>query len=146
MDPKNLTKEYSNGEVTVVWKPGLCIHSGVCFSGLPEVFKPRDKPWIRPEGASTEQIVAQVKQCPSGALSFYYNDGHVEAEEQATTPRVVVRPNGPLVVYGSITIQDRNGVETQKEHVTAFCRCGHSQNKPFCDGSHSTVGFRDQAW
>jgi uncharacterized Fe-S cluster protein YjdI len=143
MDPKNLTKEYSNGEVTVVWKPGLCIHSGVCFSGLPRVFNPKVKPWVNVDGASTEQIVAQVKQCPSGALSFYYNDGHVEAEEQVAATRVVVRPNGPLVVYGSITIKDRNGLETQKERVTAFCRCGHSRNKPFCDGSHSTVKFRD---
>ena len=143
MDPKNLTKEYSNGEVTVVWKPELCIHSGVCFSGLPRVFNPKARPWVKVDGASTEQIVAQVKQCPSGALSYYYNDGHADTEEQVTTTRVVVRPNGPLVVYGSLTLKDRNGVETQKEHVTAFCRCGHSHNKPFCDGSHITSGFRD---
>jgi uncharacterized Fe-S cluster protein YjdI len=142
MDPKNLTKEYSNGEVTVVWKPGLCIHSGVCFGGLPQVFKPREKPWINAEGASTEQIVAQVKQCPSGALSFYYNNGQVEPEERTVGTRVVVQPNGPLVVYGSITIKDRSGVEIQKEKVTAFCRCGQSRNKPYCDGSHSTTGFR----
>lgn len=65
--------EYSNGEVTVVWKPDLCIHSGICARGLPSVFKPKDKPWIHPEGATSDEIVNQVNKCPSGALSTYYN-------------------------------------------------------------------------
>ena len=67
------TFKYSNGEVTIVWKPELCIHSGNCARGLPEVFKPREKPWITPEGISTEKIIDQVKKCPSGALSFFMN-------------------------------------------------------------------------
>jgi uncharacterized Fe-S cluster protein YjdI len=73
MDPKNLTKEYSNGEVTIVWKNALCQHSGNCVRGLPGVFNSRVNPWINPEGASTEQIIEQVKKCPSGALTFYMN-------------------------------------------------------------------------
>ena len=74
---KNITKKYSNGEITIVWKPGLCIHSTVCWresTGLPQVFNPQIKPWIKPETATSEQIVAQVKKCPSGALSVYYNN------------------------------------------------------------------------
>jgi uncharacterized Fe-S cluster protein YjdI len=67
------SSEYSNGEVTIVWKPELCIHSGICARGLSNVFKPKEKPWIDPNGATTEEMVNQVKQCPSGALSFYYN-------------------------------------------------------------------------
>jgi uncharacterized Fe-S cluster protein YjdI len=67
------TFKYSNGEVTIVWKPGLCIHSGNCARGLPEVFKPREKPWITPEGSTTEKIIEQVKKCPSGALSYFLN-------------------------------------------------------------------------
>lgn len=66
-------REYTNGEVTVVWKQELCIHSGICARGLPGVFKPKEKPWIHPEGATSEEIVNQVKKCPSGALSVYYN-------------------------------------------------------------------------
>ena len=69
----DITKRYSNGEVTVVWKPAICQHSTICFHGLPQVFDPGKRPWVTPENASTEQIVAQVKKCPSGALSFYYN-------------------------------------------------------------------------
>ncbi len=63
--------KYSNGEVSIVWKPELCIHSGNCARGLPDVFKPREKPWINVNGASTEKIIEQVKKCPSGALSFF---------------------------------------------------------------------------
>ncbi len=66
-------KEYSNGEVTVVWKPGLCIHSANCAKGLPGVFQPREKPWVKPHQASTQEIVEQVKKCPSGALTTYIN-------------------------------------------------------------------------
>ena len=65
--------KYSNGEVTIVWKPDLCIHSGNCVRGLSDVFKPRQKPWINADGASTEKIIDQVKKCPSGALSYFFN-------------------------------------------------------------------------
>ena len=65
--------KYSNGEVTIVWKPDLCIHSGNCVRGLSDVFKPRQKPWINADGASTEKIIVQVKKCPSGALSYFFN-------------------------------------------------------------------------
>ena len=65
--------KYTNGEVTIVWQPDLCIHSGNCARGLPEVFKPRERPWINPENSNTEKIIEQVKKCPSGALSFFMN-------------------------------------------------------------------------
>ena len=71
MEPKKkIVKEYTNGEVTVVWQPHLCIHAANCWKGLPSVFNPKSKPWVNVEGASSESIVAQVNQCPSGALSM----------------------------------------------------------------------------
>ena len=72
---------YSNGEVTIIWKPDLCTHSRKCWMGLGEVFKPGQKPWIIPAGASTERIVEQVRQCPSGALSFRVNAAAAEARD-----------------------------------------------------------------
>lgn len=74
MGEHNITKKYTNGEVTVVWKPALCIHSGLCVSGLPKVFNSSKSPWVEMTGASTQAIVEQVKKCPSGALSFYMNE------------------------------------------------------------------------
>lgn len=141
---RDLTKKYTNGEITVVWRPGLCIHSTVCWkqaTGLPEVFDPRQKPWIRMEGAGSDRIAAQVEQCPSGALSCFYNDKEPEAETIARETRIEVSPNGPLLVYGNITVKDRDGKEMHKSKVTAFCRCGQSKNKPYCDGSHIPAKF-----
>ena len=63
-------KEYTNGEVTVVWKPDLCEHSGNCVRGLPQVFKPGERPWVKVESASTEEIKNTIDTCPSGALSY----------------------------------------------------------------------------
>ncbi|MDP4219652.1 MAG: (4Fe-4S)-binding protein [Bacteroidota bacterium] len=71
---KTVVKEYSNGEVTVIWQNALCAHSGNCFRGLPVVFHPLRMPWVTPKESTTEKIVEQVKRCPSGALSYYMND------------------------------------------------------------------------
>jgi len=65
--------EYTNGEVTIVWQPRLCQHTGICARGLPAVFQPKDRPWIKMEAADTAALIAQVEKCPSGALSFYMN-------------------------------------------------------------------------
>ena len=70
---KEIVKKYSNGELTVVWKPNLCIHSGVCVQTLPKVYNTKERPWIKPENASTEELKAQINNCPSGALSYFMN-------------------------------------------------------------------------
>lgn len=142
MDGKDLTKKYTNGEVTIVWQPALCIHSTICWkeaTGLPQVFNPRVRPWIKPEGATTAQIVAQVQQCPSGALRFYYNNEDNTEKESNGAVKVEVLPNGPLLVHGNISVKDEQGVETTRQNITAFCRCGFSRNKPYCDGSHARI-------
>ncbi len=71
---KELTKHYNNGEVTIVWQNSLCTHSANCVKGLPQVFKPRESPWITPDASTTENIIEQVKKCPSGALSYFMNE------------------------------------------------------------------------
>lgn len=73
MDKPNVKKEYNNGEITIVWQSGKCIHSGNCVKNLPAVFRPREQPWIKFDNASTTELVATIANCPSGALSFYYN-------------------------------------------------------------------------
>lgn len=64
------TLHYTNGETTIVWKPDVCIHSGICAKGLGEVFDPRRRPWIDMSQSDTQRIIGQVKKCPSGALSI----------------------------------------------------------------------------
>ena len=65
---------YTNGEVTVVWRPDVCKHAGRCVTQLPGVFNLKERPWINMQGASTEAIIHQVQQCPTGALSYIKND------------------------------------------------------------------------
>jgi uncharacterized Fe-S cluster protein YjdI len=139
---KDITKKYSNGEVTVVWKPSECIHSGICFRGLGEVFNPRERPWVTIEGATTDKIIAQVQKCPSGALSYYLNRDVDEPTVKVQAETIVeTMTNGPLMIYGNVSVKDSSGNITKKNKVTAFCRCGGSSNKPYCDGSHKKNGF-----
>jgi uncharacterized Fe-S cluster protein YjdI len=64
------THEYSNGDITILWKPKACIHSAVCVKTLPQVYDPAARPWISPQNATTQQLIEQVGKCPSGALSI----------------------------------------------------------------------------
>lgn len=73
MDAKDMNKEYTNGEITVVWQSGKCIHSGNCVRNNPKVFQPKEKPWIKIDANTSESIMKTVDKCPSGALSFYKN-------------------------------------------------------------------------
>ncbi len=66
--------EYSNGEITICWQPDVCIHSGNCVKNLAAVFKPQERPWIKPENASSEEIMSAVDKCPSGALFYRKNE------------------------------------------------------------------------
>ncbi len=147
-DLSRITKKYSNGEVTIIWKPSLCIHSANCFNGLPQVFKPANRPWIDPQGAGTDEIINQVSNCPSKALSYFMNsEGEKTSAENinetAETETIVeAKPNGPLFIYGNITVKKSDGSEENRKNVTAFCRCGNSGNKPYCDGSHIKTGFK----
>jgi uncharacterized Fe-S cluster protein YjdI len=136
-----VVKKYSNGEVSVVWKPSKCIHSTKCWKGLSEVFDPRKKPWITLHGSTTEKIIEQVKKCPSGALTFQIHSGPAETVV-ANETIVETTTNGPLVVYGNISVRNSKGdMLTKKDKVTAFCRCGASSNKPYCDGTHKKIEF-----
>jgi len=65
--------EYTNGEVTVIWRPELCQHSGICVKTLPQVYNPKERPWVKPNNATSEELVAQISMCPSGALSYRMN-------------------------------------------------------------------------
>ena len=135
------TKEYTNGDVTIVWKPNLCIHSAICVNGLGEVFQPKEKPWIKVNAAPTVALVNQVKACPSGALSYYMNDKESKTDDTLAA-NVEVLENGPLLVYGTLKITHKDGSEETKIKTTAFCRCGASHNKPFCDGTHVKENFK----
>ncbi|MCK9612550.1 MAG: SDR family NAD(P)-dependent oxidoreductase [Bacteroidales bacterium] len=138
-------KHYSNGEITIVWTPKLCTHVAYCFTELPEVFDISERPWINPLGATTKRIIQQVERCPTGALTYFYNEKQNNMEQENKKPeqqvQIKIIENGPAVIKGKCMLEDKNGQKTETEEVIAICRCGKSKNKPFCDGSHVVHPF-----
>ena len=102
--------------------------------GLPEVFDPSNRPWVRPDRAKAEHVAEVVMRCPTGALQFELTDGATEPIPQENA--IAVSVDGPLYVRGDIHIKESLGETLLQDTRVALCRCGESRNKPFCDNSH----------
>jgi CDGSH-type Zn-finger protein/uncharacterized Fe-S cluster protein YjdI len=135
--------------VTVLDNRGICAHSGFCTDKLASVFLQGQEPFVDPNGARMEVIIAAVRNCPSGALSYAL--GGVECRdqvEQERPPTIEVSKDGPYRITGGIPLKDGQGNDearnqgASREHYS-LCRCGHSQNKPFCSGMHWYVNFHN---
>jgi len=132
---------YHGKRITIHDNRGLCAHAGACTDSLKSVFRMKQEPWIDPDGAPVEEIVAAVRKCPSGALS-YSIDG-VEQRDHERAPLITVTNDGPYAVSGGVELMGvKFGHGASTEHYT-LCRCGGSKNKPFCDGTHWSIGFKD---
>ena len=134
-------KTYSNNDITVIWKPDVCIHSTKCWKASLAVFNPKRRPWIDMNGGTNDDIIKIVDNCPSGALSYERNSKMSEQKEQTLQTTVQVSKGGPYLVKGKFAFVGTDGEEEIKEGSVALCRCGGSNNKPFCDGTHRKIGF-----
>ena len=153
-DPKRVPDRrdsYPGQEVTILDNRGICQHSGLCTDRLPTAFRTGAEPFVAPGGGRMDEIIRAVRDCPSGALSFAI-DGR-EAREQADwgntrEAAIEVTRDGPYRITGGIALTGAGGSPVARaqgaslEHC-ALCRCGQSQNKPFCSGMHWYVGFTD---
>jgi len=132
--------DYVGKRITIHYNHGACAHMERCVDGLPGVFDHDRRPWIDPDAAPMQEIIAVIERCPSGALS--YTAVEEEQRDLERPPRVVVAERGPYCLEGWIEVEDTvRGAGVSEEHCT-LCRCGAAENKPFCDGSHQKVGFR----
>ena len=153
-DPKRVPDHrdvYPGEQVTIFDNRGICQHSGLCSDRLPTAFRTKEEPFVAPSGARMDELVRAVRDCPSGALSLAFDrveardlvDRH-DTREQA----IEITQDGPYRVTGGLPLTDASGAGvpraagSSREHY-ALCRCGHSQNKPFCSGMHWYVDFRD---
>ena len=138
-------KSYVGSKITIHDNRRICSHAAECVKNLPSTFRLNQKPWINPDDEATaiEKIIETIRKCPSGALS--YSIDNIEYRDYNGEPLVKVSKDGPYLVSGGVELITGE-VEfpnyASKEHYT-LCRCGASNNKPFCDGSHSTVNFKD---
>jgi len=139
---ENIVKEYTKEDFTIIWQPSKCIHSAKCWKALPTVFNPKEKPWIKLDSATKYEIINQVKLCPSKALSIKGDVERIENIDEYATEIIVIK-SGPIKISGQLNIKFKDGKsENQKEIY--LCRCGQSENKPFCDGAHKKCGFIDE--
>jgi CDGSH-type Zn-finger protein/truncated hemoglobin YjbI len=151
-EPKRVSDRrdtYHGEQITILDNRGVCAHSGFCTDRLATVFRVNEDPFVAPSGDRMDEIIRAVRACPSGALS-YAIDGR-EAREQVDSDRaavIEVSKDGPYRITGAIQLMDEQGHDAprntgaSREHYS-LCRCGHSQNKPFCSGMHWYVNFRD---
>jgi CDGSH-type Zn-finger protein/truncated hemoglobin YjbI/ferredoxin len=144
---------YVGQQVTVLDNRGLCQHSGLCTDRLPTVFRAGEEPFVAPSGGRMDEIIRAVRDCPSGALSIAVDGVEMRGEtdrHDTRPPAIWVTRDGPYRLEGSIRLLDGDGVDEPRnagaslEHC-ALCRCGRSQNKPFCSGMHWYVEFKDPA-
>ena len=133
---------YKGRAITIQDNRSICAHAGVCTDTLAAVFKYGSEPWIDPDGADARAAIETIRKCPSGALSYSVAAPVEPAEPR--TPAITVSKDGPYNVVGRIGLPgEPRGEGASLEHYT-LCRCGASKNKPFCDGSHWDVGFKDE--
>lgn len=132
---------YAGMGITIYDNRGLCAHAGICTDNLASVFRMGQEPWIDADGASASEIIALVEKCPSGALG--YSIDNKEYEDTDVSPGIRVIPDGPYAVHAIELAGQEFGEGVSSSRYT-LCRCGASKNKPFCDGSHWDVGFKDE--
>ncbi len=127
-------KDYVGKDITIRFSLRVCSHAGVCYMKLPSVFDREKKPWINPDGATTQEIIDLINRCPSGALS--YSRAIDQVPDRKRKPKIVIINNGPFNIQGGIKIRDEAGTEPYNPEHYCLCRCGQTRNSPFCDGSH----------
>lgn len=132
---------YPGAEIDVFWDERLCIHQGECGKAKGGLFLSGRQPWCVPDALGRTEVKEVVERCPSGALT--YRDRSGAGEEAPPTNQIAVTYNGPLFVSGQLAIEGAPEGMPGVAFRAALCRCGHSKNKPFCDNSHETIGFRD---
>ena len=153
-DPKRVPDRrdtYPGQQVTVFDNRGICQHSGFCTDRLATVFRSGQEPFVAPSGGRMDEIIRAVRDCPSGALSYAFGGiearGHVDWDH-SRQPSIEITKDGPYRITGGIALTAPDGGPVARnrgsslEHY-ALCRCGQSQNKPFCSGMHWYVQFRD---
>jgi uncharacterized Fe-S cluster protein YjdI/CDGSH-type Zn-finger protein len=136
------TRKYEGDGITVEWRADRCIHTANCLRALPSVFDTSARPWIDVTGADAEAIADAARQCPTGALR-YTGDGLPPDDGDGEPVSIEPQPDGPLYVTGSVSITDANDEPIADEPRVALCRCGASENKPFCDNTHKKLGWQE---
>jgi CDGSH-type Zn-finger protein len=119
----------------------VCEHAGFCGNRVTTVWKML-RQGDTDDTVKRSQLIAMVERCPSGALTYRLEADGEDVEPELRTAIGVV-DDGPLFVTGGVRVERADGEPMETRNRITLCRCGGSGNKPLCDGSHKTNGFRD---
>jgi CDGSH-type Zn-finger protein/uncharacterized Fe-S cluster protein YjdI len=134
---------YRGKKILVKFNPDRCTHVAECLMGAPDVFDNRKRPWVDPDAAPPDEIARVVLLCPTGALHFKRLDGGSEESVPERNTFTLVE-KGPLNASGNLVVKAADGTVSFKDTRVAFCRCGASKHKPFCDNRHDIVDFEER--
>ena len=134
-------RDFGAPDITVHFNRSICAGASECVHALPSVFESSSGDWIHPEKAPVEEVIAAVKKCPSGALTYTLAGETVLAQEKEVSIRIA--KNGPYVVKGAVDIDAPKWSKNASPTNFTLCRCGKSANAPFCDYSHGEQGWDD---
>ncbi|MCA0457804.1 MAG: CDGSH iron-sulfur domain-containing protein [Chloroflexi bacterium] len=132
--------KYTGEKIDVSYDAGRCIHAAECISRLHAVFDNSKRPWVQPDAGLADGVAATILHCPSGALHYERKDGGA-VEPTPIENTIRLDEDGPLYVRGDVTVVNGAGEVVVHDTRLALCRCGASENKPFCDNSHISIGF-----
>ncbi|WP_413288825.1 ferritin-like domain-containing protein [Bdellovibrio sp. HCB337] len=124
--------------IAVSFETKKCIHARHCVTQLPGVFMANTPgKWIFPEKAYPEELAAVIRQCPSGALLYKSKTASLHDEEAPAVNVLRLRENGPYTLLADLQVDGEKA-----GYRATLCRCGKSNNKPFCDNAHVAAKFK----
>jgi CDGSH-type Zn-finger protein/uncharacterized Fe-S cluster protein YjdI len=132
-------RPYQGETGVITYNLKRCLHAAECTRGLPAVFDTKKRPWINPNGALAAELQEIIQRCPSGALHFIPNDEQL-VEPIPKQNIIYLEKNGYLRFVGNLRILSAS-TDIRQETRAALCRCGASEQKPFCDNTHREIGF-----
>ena len=135
---KEIIQEYKGEDINITFNRSICSGAASCVHNFSKIYSSENSnDWIRPDNDSVEEVIKSIENCPSGALSFSLNG--ICTKESYEKPTLHIIKKGPLIVKGDISLEGVLFATNANVQKYTLCRCGASENKPFCDYSHAVL-------
>jgi len=145
-------EKYIN-DANVISGPDLNLTDNIKFCSGASFCKRAGGTWKLTENSDDKELkelaIEESCNCPSGRLIAWSKDMKIQFENDSTKSisleeNLIKKVSGPICVKGGIKIEGADGIKYEERNRIALCRCGHSCNKPFCDGTHIKEQFNDE--
>ena len=138
---KEIIQKYKGKQITIIFNRSICAGAGLCVRNFPKIYKNASENWIFPDEESIEEVKKSIKTCPSGALSYELQNDN--SREDYEGHKITIIKNGPMNILGKVTLYVDKWSTNANLEKYSLCRCGASQNKPFCDYMHASLNSKN---